>query len=240
MGDEDMNLTISLEDICFQPYKTDNNTNCTIISVLNYFQNSLENLHKIKEDDWGFIKFADYIDHMKYCFSNYSSQSDGNSTWEGTDLGMSCLGTFGGPIHPEFALKGYSGDKYINATSLVITFVNNNLKDDEFLKKSMLWESACLEFLKNYTSENINISFSAGTAEYENELLKEKMKELEEKLEKQRVNLDKIMEEKENMIEEKNKIIEEKEELIEEKEEECKGKETNIYISNHDIIIQNT
>ena len=52
---------ITLSDICYKPLAPQNK-NCTITSVLNYFQNSLAHLER--QLDWD---FADYRDHVYYC-----------------------------------------------------------------------------------------------------------------------------------------------------------------------------
>ena len=61
---EKENRNITLADICFTPLAPDNK-NCTIESVLNYWQNSHENLDKIFND--GFFTQADYHDHLLAC-----------------------------------------------------------------------------------------------------------------------------------------------------------------------------
>ena len=50
----DKNRTIHLTDICFKPLEPDNE-NCTVFSVLQYYQNSFENLNKTIMDDEGFL-----------------------------------------------------------------------------------------------------------------------------------------------------------------------------------------
>lgn len=55
---------VTLEDICLAPLAPYNN-NCTILSVLNYFQNSHAVLdHSIGDD---FYVYADYHSHFLYC-----------------------------------------------------------------------------------------------------------------------------------------------------------------------------
>ena len=60
------NDTVGLEDICFQPLAPDH-TECTIQSVLNYFQNNATQLDRKIMDQWGFYTLADYLDHFMYC-----------------------------------------------------------------------------------------------------------------------------------------------------------------------------
>lgn len=58
------NGTVSLSDICMKPLAPYNN-NCTIMSVLNYFQNDLKTLDKTVQDD--FYVYADFHDHLRAC-----------------------------------------------------------------------------------------------------------------------------------------------------------------------------
>ncbi|MEQ2173802.1 hypothetical protein GOODEAATRI_001206, partial [Goodea atripinnis] len=55
---------ITLQDICLAPLAPYNN-NCTILSILNYFQNSHAVLDHSKGDD--FFVYADYHSHFLYC-----------------------------------------------------------------------------------------------------------------------------------------------------------------------------
>lgn len=58
------NETVTLQDICLAPLSP-YNKNCTILSVLNYFQNSHSVLdHEIGDD---FFIYADYHTHLLYC-----------------------------------------------------------------------------------------------------------------------------------------------------------------------------
>ena len=60
----DKNVVVSLNDICFQPLYPDNR-NCTIYSVLNYFQNDYELLNK--EITQIFTVIANSSTHIYYC-----------------------------------------------------------------------------------------------------------------------------------------------------------------------------
>lgn len=147
------NKTIGLEDICFAPLAPQNK-NCTIVSVLNYFQNSHEMLDKNATD--GFFTTADYHDHILSCTASPTALADT------TDLHTPCMGTFGGPVYPWTALAGYDGDNYNNATILVITFPVNNYKTgDPRVKHALAWEKVYLNFMKNYSNENLTIAYQA-------------------------------------------------------------------------------
>ncbi|XP_036374709.1 NPC intracellular cholesterol transporter 1 [Megalops cyprinoides] len=147
------NETVTLKDICLAPLAPYND-NCTILSVLNYFQNSHEVLDHWKGDE--FYTYADYHSHFLYCVSAPASLNDTGP------LHDPCLGTFGGPIFPWLVLGGYDDTNYNNATALVITFpVNNYLNDTEKLGKALAWEREFIRFIKNYSNPNLTIAFSA-------------------------------------------------------------------------------
>ncbi|XP_028659508.1 NPC intracellular cholesterol transporter 1 [Erpetoichthys calabaricus] len=147
------NETIMLKDICLAPLSPYNN-NCTILSVLNYFQNSRSVLdHSIGDE---FYVYADYHTHFLYCVRAPASLNDTSL------LRDPCLGTFGGPVFPWLVLGGYDDENYNNATALVITFpVNNYHNDSEKLNRALAWEKEFIMFLKNYRNSNLSISFSS-------------------------------------------------------------------------------
>ena len=153
------NQTVSLEDICFQPLYPDNR-NCTIQSVLNYYQNSMESLYKEQRDDFDQL-LNDYLDHFQTCVASPTSVND--------TLGLSCLGSFGGTIMPYVALGAYPstvssrGNKqaqYGNATALLITIIINNHNEEALNKKAEAWEAEVVKFMKAYKNPNMTISFS--------------------------------------------------------------------------------
>ncbi|XP_035526866.1 NPC intracellular cholesterol transporter 1 [Morone saxatilis] len=144
---------VTLKDLCLAPLAPYNN-NCTILSVLNYFQNSHTVLDHIMEDE--FFVYADFHSHFLYCVSAPASLNDT------TLLHDPCLGTFGGPVFPWLALGGYDETNYNNATALVITFpLNNYLNDTVKLDKALAWEKEFISFMKNYKNPNLTIAFSA-------------------------------------------------------------------------------
>uniref|UniRef100_A0A672RUG7 Niemann-Pick C1 protein-like n=1 Tax=Sinocyclocheilus grahami TaxID=75366 RepID=A0A672RUG7_SINGR len=121
--------TVTFKDICISPLAPYND-NCTILSLLNYYQNSHEVL-----DHKDAVVNSDYHTHFLYCVSSPTALDD---TSESHDP---CMGTFGGPVFPWLALGGYEGTAYNNATALVITFpVHNYLNDTDKLGKALAWE----------------------------------------------------------------------------------------------------
>ncbi|EPQ13409.1 Niemann-Pick C1 protein [Myotis brandtii] len=147
------NETVTLQDICLAPLSP-YNKNCTILSVLNYFQNSHSMLdHEIGDD---FYTYADYHTHLLYCVRAPASLNDTSL------LHDPCLGTFGGPVFPWLVLGGYDDQNYNNATALVMTFpVNNYYNDMEKLQRAQAWEREFINFVKNYKNPNLTISFTA-------------------------------------------------------------------------------
>uniref|UniRef100_A0A8D0H7N3 NPC intracellular cholesterol transporter 1 n=1 Tax=Sphenodon punctatus TaxID=8508 RepID=A0A8D0H7N3_SPHPU len=146
------NETVMLKDICLAPLAPYNN-NCTILSLLNYFQNSHSVLDHFVGDE--FFVYADYHTHLLYCVRAPASLNDTSQ------LHDPCLGTFGGPVFPWLAMGGYDNENYNNATALVITFpVNNYYNDTEKLMKALAWEKEFINFVRNYDNPNLTISFS--------------------------------------------------------------------------------
>ncbi|CAG07097.1 unnamed protein product, partial [Tetraodon nigroviridis] len=144
--------SVTLKDICLAPLSPYND-NCTILSVLNYFQNSHSTLDHVLKDE--FLVYADFHSHFLYCVSAPASLNDT------TPLHDPCLGTFGGPVFPWLALGGYDDTNYNNATALVVTFPINNNYDPTKLGKTLAWEKEFIRFMKNYSNPNLTIAFSA-------------------------------------------------------------------------------
>lgn len=68
---EDLQRTASLKDVCFAPLNPKNSslTDCAVNSLPQYFQNSLENIHKkVNMTKLGVTKEVDWRDHLIYCF----------------------------------------------------------------------------------------------------------------------------------------------------------------------------
>lgn len=79
----------------------------------------------------------------------------------------SCFAPYGGPIEPGISVGGMpkvSADDepdFQLATGLVLTFLGKNKRSKNLLKPNMEWEEAFINFLKNYTSDKMEIAFSA-------------------------------------------------------------------------------
>ncbi|KAI8483758.1 NPC intracellular cholesterol transporter 1 [Branchiostoma belcheri] len=149
---------IKLEDICMKPLAPVNN-NCTIMSPLNYFQNS-HHMLDLRIGDF-FYTYADYHTHLMYCAQAPASVNDT------TQLHTSCLGTFGGPVFPWIALGGYEGENFTQAEAVIITFVVDNSLNQTEVNRALAWEKEFVNFMKKYTdpanptNSNLSISYSA-------------------------------------------------------------------------------
>ena len=62
---------------------------------------------------------------------------------------------------PHTAKVNASGFNYDTATALLITFVVNNNVDEGENEMAETWEKAFVEFVENYESENIQITYTA-------------------------------------------------------------------------------
>ncbi|XP_076149622.1 NPC intracellular cholesterol transporter 1 [Alosa pseudoharengus] len=150
------NETVALKDICLSPLAP-YNSNCTILSVLNYYQNSHDVLDH--EDTDGLWVYADYHSHFLYCVSAPASLNDTNKPHD------PCLGTYGGPVFPWLVLGGYDANNYHNATALVITFpVNNYHNDSVKLKKAWAWEKEFIRFVQSYSNPNLTIAYNSESS----------------------------------------------------------------------------
>ena len=73
-----------------------------------------------------------------------------------------CLPPFGQPLNPKLVLGGASGD-WLNAQSLVITWVVNNYDDDR-VHPTEAWEILLEAYLHNLSRDNVDIAFSTGVS----------------------------------------------------------------------------
>ena len=136
---------ITLHDICFRPLAPQNN-NCMVLSVSQYFQSDPDNLH-VK--DW--FNTTNWLDHAMYCAQNPLQNH--------AELGLSCLGVAGAPVHPDVIFAGFEGRDYGNATGLLVMFLVNNPLNRTKTDEALAWEKAAIEYLKGYPAENLIISF---------------------------------------------------------------------------------
>ncbi|KHN80510.1 Niemann-Pick C1 protein [Toxocara canis] len=144
--------SITLRDVCLKPMAPDN-CNCTIMSVLNYFQNEMSLLDEISVDDWAGAEF-DYLDHILTCAQNPYSVS--------SRLGISCMSAFGAPIQPYVVLGDFnSTNQWDSARGVVITILLDNHINHEDNERAAAWEKEFVRYLRNISHPNYTISFMA-------------------------------------------------------------------------------
>ncbi|XP_026319568.1 NPC intracellular cholesterol transporter 1, partial [Hyposmocoma kahamanoa] len=110
------------------------------------------------------------------CYAPLSSPFDGPVTtdncviqsvwgwWHNPyDAASNCLANYGGPVLPAVALGGFlapgeqltKNSRFHEATALILTFLVNNKHDKELLKPALEWEKKYIEFMKNFTENEM-------------------------------------------------------------------------------------
>ncbi|XP_035246328.1 NPC1-like intracellular cholesterol transporter 1 [Anguilla anguilla] len=145
---DDLNRTASLKDICFAPLNPGNPslTDCAVNGLPQYFQNSVDNLNaKVNMTELGVTQEVDWRDHFIYCVNSPLSFKDI------TDLGLSCMADYGGPVFPFLAVGGYQNEDYTNAEALILTFsLNNYQRGTPKFKLVEKWEQMFLDIVQEY------------------------------------------------------------------------------------------
>lgn len=79
-----------------------------------------------------------------------------------------CFGPYGGPIEPAIAVGGMpmpnknnEEPNYLLANGLVFTFLGKNPNNRDLVEVSMEWEKLFIRFMKNHTSDLLDVAFSA-------------------------------------------------------------------------------
>ncbi|ODM87820.1 Niemann-Pick C1 protein [Orchesella cincta] len=158
-----------LKSICLKPLET----NCTIFSLMEYWQNSLVNLNKTESNDT-------YLDHFLFCSKNPASMADS------THLRQSCMGKFGGPVDYKLVLGGFPNDSeeaYLLANTTILTFVVRNHLEDAFNEEAKVWESAFISYMENWSAThekklNLSVAFTSERS-IQDELSRESRMEIE-------------------------------------------------------------
>ncbi|XP_069773730.1 NPC1-like intracellular cholesterol transporter 1 [Narcine bancroftii] len=149
---------ISIKDICYAPLNPQepNTTDCTVNSLLQYFQNNRSRIDAVANQTMHGVKgTVDWRDHFLYCVNSPLSFKDN------TELGMSCIADYGAPVFPFLAVGGYEGENYTQAEAFIMTFsLNNYAPGDPKHEFTFLWEKEYLKILQQYKqNKSINFSF---------------------------------------------------------------------------------
>ncbi|ALC49360.1 Npc1b [Drosophila busckii] len=144
-----------LDKICYAPVLypgvTPTVDDCLIQSIYGYFQNDMSIFQKSYVDSNNFT--INYLNQLEDCLR--------------VPMLEDCFSTYGGPIEPGIAVGGMpkvaAGEdpEYMLATGLVLTFLGKNQNDAALLEPSFAWEKRYIDFLKNYSSEHLDIAYSA-------------------------------------------------------------------------------
>ncbi|KAG5889119.1 hypothetical protein JTB14_034177 [Gonioctena quinquepunctata] len=137
-----------LKDICFAPLRTiysgePNVSECTVMSLLGYFGNSIEEFN----DDSTYP-----YDIITGCVQSPYS--------------INCLAPYGGPILPGLALGGGSAkNNFVDAVGVTLTFLTANSLDKSKLTDTFEWEKRFIDLLRKYDKEDrpdfMDIAYSA-------------------------------------------------------------------------------
>ncbi|CAI4225473.1 unnamed protein product [Auanema sp. JU1783] len=164
VGTTEDGFSVSLADICHRPLGS--TFDCLINSPTNYMQHNVTLLDKVvtvkpKAGPETFDYYSDeedlppvvynYLDHFYDCIKNpYSFE---------THLGLSCHGSFGGPLTPLPLFGGSNAtDYFYNSTAINIAFVISGRVNK---KKALAWEESFINHLKEYKHESVQVSFMA-------------------------------------------------------------------------------
>lgn len=124
---------------------------CTVQSVFGYFKNDLSRFNSSVTTSDNFT--VNYLNTLANCFVNAFS--------------IGCLAPYGGPIEPAIAVGGMpppeegQNQDFKLATGIVLTFLLNNKANKSELGPATEWEKLFVDYLKNFTSDTMDIAFMA-------------------------------------------------------------------------------
>uniref|UniRef100_A0A8D0G122 NPC1 like intracellular cholesterol transporter 1 n=1 Tax=Sphenodon punctatus TaxID=8508 RepID=A0A8D0G122_SPHPU len=151
---EKHNKNVTLKDFCYAPLNPKNasSTDCTVNSLMQYFQNNLTRFEMTANQTvGGKTSMVDWRDHFLYCVNSPLSFQDI------TDMKLSCMADYGAPVFPFLAVGGYKGkrqDTYSESQALILTFsLNNYVRDDPGFDYAMLWEQRFLEITQEFQQQ---------------------------------------------------------------------------------------
>lgn len=154
-GNDGSPTGVGLENICYAPLTSSFTgpvtvDKCTIQSPWGWFQDDLSLLDEEEEDVDGYL--VNYLDHMMKCFKN--------------PYDIDCLGTYGGPIDAAIAFGAFpiladGTMQFEKANATIITILVNNHHNKTHLHPALVWEAAFVEYMKNFSQADIEISFKA-------------------------------------------------------------------------------
>lgn len=170
---------VTLRNICFQPLSPFN-TNCSVMSVADYFQRDVNNLNLNRSSEG--LVVADYLDHLLNCAAQPVQTQDEQGVTQ-----LPCLGAAGAPALPYVVFGGTPYNKTLNiplyylADTLIITInVNSPAGNSAQIQMAEAWEARFLRLIQEWQKrENatMQISYTAQRS-IEDELQRESTSDL--------------------------------------------------------------
>ncbi|XP_038222649.1 NPC intracellular cholesterol transporter 1 [Zerene cesonia] len=134
-----------IEDICFAPLSSPfegpvSAQQCAVMSPLAWWENDPDNINDALDGNA-------YLGQVVRCSSNP----------------YQCLAEWGGPVLPGVALGGFlapgeplgKASRFHRASALILTLLVDNRHDRDKLKPALQWEKEFIEFMKNYTENEL-------------------------------------------------------------------------------------
>ncbi|KAL9886600.1 Niemann-Pick type C-1b [Glossina fuscipes fuscipes] len=152
-----MDKEVGLDNVCYAPlmHPEEKATlkDCATQSLYGYFQNNMSLFEQEYLDADGNV--INYLNHLEECLR--------------VPMLENCFGPYGGPIEPAIAVGGMpmlnknnaEEPNYLLANGLVFTFLGKNPSNGDLLELNMEWEKLFICFMKNHTSDLIDVAFSA-------------------------------------------------------------------------------
>ncbi|CAI5731976.1 unnamed protein product [Peronospora destructor] len=158
---EDGEITIALDDICWKA----TGTGCTVNSITQYFQNSIEHFELYE-------KYGLEMDHFSNCLYSPTTSDVAlctqlkNALEEGDSLPATmsdcpCLSTFGSPMNlyntylggfPDGAEKNYT--LFLESVAFVSSYLNYNYADQDKNEPAIKWEREYIKTMKSEAETN--------------------------------------------------------------------------------------
>ncbi|RLN72451.1 hypothetical protein BBO99_00009792, partial [Phytophthora kernoviae] len=167
---DDGSETITLEDICWKA----TGTGCTINTITQYFQNSMEHFefyekYGLELEHFSNCLYAPTTSDVALCTELKNALEDGDEL-PSTMSDCPCLSAFGSPMNlyntylggfPDGAESNYT--LFLESGAFVASYLNYNYADDDKNEPAIKWEREFIKTMKAETASNtvFNIYFYA-------------------------------------------------------------------------------
>ncbi|RMX64265.1 hypothetical protein KXD40_005095 [Peronospora effusa] len=167
---DDDETTIALDDICWKA----TGTGCTVNSITQYFQNSIEHFefyekYGLEMDHFSNCLYSPTTSDVALCTQLKNALEEGDSL-PATMSDCPCLSTFGSPMNlyntylggfPDGAEKNYT--LFLESVAFVSSYLNYNYADQDKNEPAIKWEREYIKTMKAEAEANtvFNIYFYA-------------------------------------------------------------------------------